>query len=124
MNINHLLKMRSSIYINPIVDNPSVMDAFSNAEEPDWTLTVSNEKCLIQNFEMRSGNRTMTVSGPENKNIFLGFFSNKRTIGERVVVTTPSNVFPTLYIRSESPASIALTGKINHYEYLLEIERS
>lgn len=115
--------MRASVYTNPIVDNPSAMDAFSNVAEPDWPLTIENERCLIQNYEMRSGDRKMTPSGPENKNVFLGFFLNKRTIGQRIVVTSPSNIFPTLYIRSESPAYNALEGKMNHYEYLLEIER-
>ena len=123
--MRNLLKMRANIYQNPILDNPSAMDAFSNTKEPDWgDPVVEDEKCLIQPYELRSGDRKMTLSGPENKNMFIGYFINKRTIGQRVVVTLPLNVFPLLYIKSESPGINALTGKVHHYEYLLELERS
>jgi len=121
--MRHLLKMLANVYQNPILDNPSAMDAYSNAVEPVWNLIVESEKCLIQPYELRSGDRKMIPSGPENKNMFIGYFINKRTIGQRVVVTSPLNVFPLLYIKSESPGINALTGRVHHYEYLLELER-
>ena len=124
MSINSLLKMRASIYRNPILDNPSVMDAYANVSpEPEWPLVKENERCMIQNVNLTSSDRQMTGLGPEDKNKYLGFFVTKYETGDRVVVTRPSVGFPTLYICSENPQVSGLTGTTNHYEYILEIER-
>ena len=125
MSINGLLNMRCSSYENPILDNPSAMDDFLNIHpEPEWTLVSENIKCFIQNFELSAGNRHMKDIGPENKNTYIGFFLARQVIGYRIVITKPSDAFPTLYIRSENPAINGRTGQINHYEYLMEMERS
>lgn len=122
MSINHLLNMKCNSYRNPILNDPSVMDAFSNVVETEWPIVDTNDKCFIQNYELRSSDYTMTSSGPDVKDLYLGFFKIKKNIGDKIVVTTPADSFPTLYIKSNNPQIKPLIGKIHHYEYLLSVE--